>query len=166
MKMHRRAVRWLPLRAGVTAFSGMAHDLLLFVTWKTFGGLPILDEPWARRLVGLLPELARREEAQLIEVAVVPNHVHVVARSALRVDVPRLAQRMKGASARLLNLDRGTRLPIRWAPGYDARSVSRGDLPRVRTYFDGERTRHRVEWVVRWSDARLDSGLAGRSRPV
>ena len=152
--MHRGAAGWLTVRLGAAAFSGMAHDLLLFVTWKTFGGLPVLDEAWARMLVGLLPELARREDAQLMEIAAVPNHVHVVARSGLRVDVPRLAQRMKGASARLLNLDRGTRLPIRWAPGYDARSVSRANLPRVRAYLDGQGTHHRAEWVVRWSDTR------------
>jgi REP element-mobilizing transposase RayT len=130
----------------------MPTDVLLFMTWKTYGGEPSLDLPWARRLVGLLPPLAWRDKADLIEIAVVPDHVHVIARSGRQLDIPRLAQRLKGASCRYMNLDRAGRPPLKWAHGYDVRSIGRLALPAVRAYFDRQASKHQFAWVLRWSE--------------
>jgi REP element-mobilizing transposase RayT len=130
----------------------MGFDYLVFMTWKTWGSSPSIDREQGTKLIGLLPVFARREGAALLEIAVVSTHVHVVARTQPRVDVPRLAQRMKGASSRYLNLDRGSRLPLRWAPGYDARTIGRPNLTKVRAYFDEQARRHRMDWVLRWSE--------------
>ena len=129
----------------------MSVDILLLITWKTWANLPLLDQRSADRLTSLLPELAIMHGATVLELAAVPTHVHMVAEMGLPIDVPILVQRLKGAPARLINLDRGTMNRIRWAPGYDARSISRRNLPDVRRYFDRQGEHHGMVLLARSS---------------
>jgi REP element-mobilizing transposase RayT len=128
----------------------MPHDLLLFITWKTFRNLPLLDEPAGQFVSGLLPILARKEGATVEESAVLPDHVHVVLDPGPRSDLPRLLQRLKGESSFLVNRDQKLRRHIRWASGYDARSIGRRHLDAVINYFNAQKERHGAEWVVRY----------------
>ena len=129
----------------------MPKDILFFVTWKTRGAIPVIDESTADELVRLLPELAQTERARILELAVVATHVHAVMRTSVRPDIPRLMQRLKGASARLLNRVLEKEPPLHWDPGYDVRTVGRRSLPAVRRYFDRQDTKHRLRWVRRYS---------------
>ena len=87
----------------------------------------------------------------MIEIAVLANHVHALVESGPRMDLPRLAQQLKGASSRYVNLDRGRERPLRWAPGYHVQAVSVESIPNIRAYFDRQATKHKVDWAVRWS---------------
>jgi putative transposase len=131
----------------------MAVDILLLLTWKTHANLPLLDASSADHVAGLLPLLARKARADILELALVPTHVHAIVECDARVDVPRLMQYLKGASARLVNGEAsGTaRAHLRWSEGYDARSVGRRDLYVLRRYLDGQGERHRTPLLVRWS---------------
>jgi len=129
----------------------MAHSVLLFLTWKTRDSQPLIDEHVADQLLRLLPGLALTENTRLIEVAIVPTHVHAVVVPALRLDIPAIVQRLKGASARLVNRGRESGRPLRWDRGYDVRSIGRRSLPMVRSYFDIQAQKHGFPWVVRYS---------------
>jgi REP element-mobilizing transposase RayT len=118
------------------------------MTWKTLGGEPSLDEAEATRLLDMLPVLARRVRCQLLEIAVLSNHVHVVASLPEPMPMSLLAQRLKGASSRLLNLQRAKRM--KWAHGYHVKTISREALHVVRRYLDGQSDKHRLPWVKRW----------------
>ncbi|PYP53853.1 MAG: hypothetical protein DMD45_00665 [Gemmatimonadetes bacterium] len=57
---------------------------------------------------------------RLIELGIVRNHVYLVLELPPRVDIPRLVQGLKGASARIANRDGVMpRAPLRWASGCD-----------------------------------------------
>ncbi len=129
----------------------MAHELLFFITWKTFCSLPRIDQPIAHRLTELLPSLAIAEHGALLEIAVLPTHVHAVAEMSRFADLPRFVQRLKGASARFANRDGWSETRLRWDRGYDARSMSRGAMQRVRLYLDSQAEHHGLTLLARWS---------------
>jgi REP element-mobilizing transposase RayT len=131
----------------------MAHDYILLVTWKTWAAAPSIDAALAAQLARALPSLAIAEGAAVLELAILANHVHAVVEITSQTDVPRLVQRMKGASARFANRDGWTRTHLRWERGYDSRTVARGDLDRLRVYLDGQARHHGRPLLARWSGA-------------
>jgi REP element-mobilizing transposase RayT len=71
------------------------------------------------------------------------DHVHMLLQLPAEFDVPRLVQGLKGASARVANRDGIARHEsLRWAAGYDLRSVGRRELPVVERYVSDQAVRH------------------------
>lgn len=132
----------------------MPHDFLLFVTWKTWANISTIDESLARHLAKALPSLAMAEGAAILELAIMPDHVHAVVELTARTDVPRLLQRLKGASARFANRDGWTEKHLRWERGYDSRTVARENLGSLRAYLDSQSSHHGRPLLARWSGPR------------
>src|SRR5438034_1377594 len=90
--------------------------LYAMLTWTTLRRLPLIHSRAAAFLRRVLPEIARRHDARVIELGIVRNHVHLVLELPARVDIPRLVQGLKGASARIANRDGiMLRARLRWA---------------------------------------------------
>jgi REP element-mobilizing transposase RayT len=83
----------------------------------------------------------------VLAIGVVKDHVHLLLRLAPVLDVPRLVQGLKGASARVANRDCVIKdVTLRWAAGYDLRSVSPCNLVRAERYVKAQAKRHR--WLA------------------
>ena len=114
-----------------------------FLTWKTFRCMPMIGVREAAFLNRFLPAEVRRHGASMIALGMVRDHVHMVLRLPGQIDLPRLVQGLKGASARLINRDaRNSLTGLRWAAGYSAYSVSPRNLDAVVRYVKGQATRH------------------------
>ena len=103
----------------------------------------MIDADCADFLRRFLPDAAGRHGATVVEAGLVSDHVHLVLLLSPVIDVPRLVQGLKGASARIANRDgvvKGGKL--RWANGYDLRSVSPWGLQRVKEYVRTQQARH------------------------
>jgi REP element-mobilizing transposase RayT len=73
----------------------------------------------------------------------VRNHVHLIVELPPRPDIPRLVQGLKGASARIANRDGlMPRAKLRWATGYDLRSLGVQDLRGAIKYVRSQDERH------------------------
>ena len=73
----------------------------------------------------------------------VNDHVHMIVELPPAYDLPKLLQGLKGASARIANRDgHADRRPLQWTPGYDARSVSVGQLAAAIHYVGSQASRH------------------------
>jgi hypothetical protein len=91
----------------------------------------------------LLPEIARRHAGRIVELGIVRNHVHLVIELPSQIDIPRLVQGLKGASARIANRDGVMpRAKLQWATGYDLRSLGVRDLRRAIRYVRAQADRH------------------------
>jgi REP element-mobilizing transposase RayT len=113
------------------------------LTWTTLQRQPFINPAAAEFLHHFLPAEAERHGARLLECGIVADHVHVVLRLAPILNIPRLVQGLKGASARIANRDGlMPRAPLRWAEGYDLRSVGVRQLPAVLAYVRHQATRH------------------------
>jgi REP element-mobilizing transposase RayT len=113
------------------------------LSWTTFARLPLIDERVAEFLCRFLLEEARRHGARTIEIGVVRDHVHMLLELPAAFDVPQMVQGLKGASARLANRDGvAGHHSLRWAAGYDLRSVGSRQLRDVAEYVRGQERRH------------------------
>src|SRR6266545_6982410 len=121
----------------------MPVRIYALLTWTTLRRLPLIHGAAAAFLRRALPEIARRHDTRVIELGVVRNHVHVVVELPSRIDIPRLVQGLKGASARIANRDGVMpRARLRWADGYDLRSLGIRDLKRAIRYVRTQSERH------------------------
>jgi len=113
------------------------------LSWTTFARAPLITERVAEFLCRFLLEEATRHGARAIEIGIVRDHVHMLLELPGEFDVPRMAQGLKGASARLANRDgHAGHTPLQWAQGYDLRSVGVEQLRRVADYVREQKRRH------------------------
>ena len=139
----RPARRWLGDLADGLQRTLMPVRLYALLTWTTLRRLPLIHESAAAFLRRALPEIASRHGTKVVELGIVRNHVHVIVELPARPDIPRLVQGLKGASARIANRDGVmSRVKLRWASGYDLRSLGVQDLPRAINYVRTQASRH------------------------
>ena len=120
------------------------------LSWTTWARLPLVDESVAGFLLRFLLAEAKRHGARVIEIGVVPNHVHLLLQLPPAYDVPRLVQGLKGASARLANRDGFSQnKSLRWETGYDLQSVGIKQLPQVANYVRLQELKHGSPRIVR-----------------
>jgi REP-associated tyrosine transposase len=112
------------------------------LSWTTFARLPLVDDSVAGFLRKFVPEECARQGARAHALGVVRDHVHVVLELRPEFNVPRLVQGLKGASARIANRDGFAQRPLRWAQGYDFRSVSPRSLDAAIRYVASQAARH------------------------
>ena len=126
----------------------MRHRL----TWTTLGRQPIIDAGCAGFLCRFLRALAFEERARILLLGIVSTHVHLLIATHPTTNLPRLIQRLKGASARTATIERhsGASTPLRWAPGYNIQSVSQSHLEATRDYLRSQPLHHLGEAIPGW----------------
>jgi putative transposase len=123
--------------------------IYLHLTWTTLERAPLITEP-ARVFLGrFLRQEAGRHGVCPLAVGMVKDHVHMILELPPVFDLPRLTQGLKGGSARLANRDghSGERT-LRWAQGYDARTVGVGQLASAVRYVEEQALRHPERAIV------------------
>ena len=121
----------------------MPVRLYAHLTWTTLQRQSLITPGVAEFLRRFLPREARRHCARLLAAGIVADHVHLVVQLPAINNIPRLVQGLKGASARLVNREGLTpRAPLRWAEGYDLRSVGVRQLGTVINYVSNQASRH------------------------
>ncbi len=126
----------------------MFSRLYVHMVWRTRGNAALIDLQRATFLERILPVLARKERAVLLGVGMVATHVHTVLRIHSTTAIARLAQRLKGGSARMageLFGDGAERLA--WAKGYSAHSVGEHGLEAALRYVRFQPQRHPGEAI-------------------
>ena len=121
----------------------MPVKLYAHLSWTTDGRLPMIglsEEEFLRRF---LPVEAGRHGVKVTALGIVADHLHLIVCLPSVINVPVLVQSLKGASARIANKDPTiSRKGIKWAKGYDLRSVSPGNLSRAVEYVRHQAERH------------------------
>jgi REP element-mobilizing transposase RayT len=126
----------------------LASRVYVLLTWTTRERQPLVTSQVEALLTRLLPRIARAHQANTLALGMVPDHVHMVLRLPLQIDIPRLVQALKGASSRIANRDHVADPRLAWANGYDLRSISVRALADVRAYVRNQKLRHGIVQVV------------------
>lgn len=128
----------------------MPAHIYAHLTWTTFARLPLIDASVVGFLTKFLPAECVRHKARAIALGIVADHVHLLLELPPIVDIPRLVQGLKGASARIANRDGITRHEsLRWAQGYSLRSVSPGNLRAAVSYVRSQAHRHPNRAIIK-----------------
>ena len=83
----------------------------------------MIDPPTRDFLDAYFRRTAAREHADVVALAILRTHVHMLLRTVPRIDLPRLVQFLKGGSSYAASRLPGNVLGLRWAPEYSATSV-------------------------------------------
>jgi REP element-mobilizing transposase RayT len=123
------------------------HRIYFHITWSTLGRRPMIDALTGEFLNTFLRRTAASQEAEIVELALLRTHVHVLLRTPPRFDLERLVHRMKGGSSYAANRLPGNVTGLRWNRRYAVSSVSPRSLTLVSAYLRNQATRHPDEVV-------------------
>ena len=111
------------------------------LTWMTREKAPLIDREVESFLEEFLPRVAGRFGVRTVEIAAPADHVHMLLMLPAVFDAPKVVQALKGASSRIANRDGLGETKLRWANGYDLRSVSPRAWLRVSDYIRKQKQR-------------------------
>jgi REP element-mobilizing transposase RayT len=125
-----------------------AHQLYFHLVWTTLNRRPMINAPTARWLDAFFRRTAINERVEVVELAILQTHVHMLIRTGERMDLGRLAQLLKGGSSFAASRLPENKVGLRWAREYSASTVSPGRLLDAIAYLRRQPQRHPDEVVT------------------
>jgi len=99
-----------------------------------------------KRLKSILRETAAERRSEIIELEVMPDHVHVLIEVDPQYGIHRLVRQMKGRSSHMLRREfpsLATRLPTLWTNSYFVSTVGGSPLAVVKQYIENQKRSER-----------------------
>jgi len=94
------------------------------------------------RLKTILREVAEERQAEIIELEIMPDHVHLLVSVDPQYGIHRLVRQMKGRSSRLLRQEFSSlrsRLPTLWTNSYFVATVGGAPLAVIKQYIENQK---------------------------
>lgn len=95
------------------------------------------------RLKEILQQVANEFESEIIEMEVMPDHVHLLVEVDPQFGIAKLVRYMKGRSSRLLRQEfpwLKSRLPTLWTNSYFVSTVGGAPLTAVKQYIENQKS--------------------------
>jgi putative transposase len=103
---------------------------------------PVLVPPIDERLKGVIRQVCGETQSGLIEMEVMPDHVHLLLDCDPQFGIHRLVKGIKGRTSRFLRMEfpiLRTRLPTLWTNGYFVSSVGGAPLSIIKQYIERQK---------------------------
>jgi len=103
---------------------------------------PVLTSGVDQRLKEILQNVVAETESDLIELEVMPDHVHLLVEVDPQFGIHKLVKRAKGRSSRLLREEfpwLKSRLPTLWTNSYFVSTVGGSPLSVVKQYIENQK---------------------------
>lgn len=99
-----------------------------------------------KRLKRIILETAKEYRAEVIELEVMPDHVHLLIEVDPQYGIHRMVRQLKGRSSRILRSEfpsLSTRLPTLWTNSYFVSTVGGSPLAVVKQYIENQKRSQR-----------------------
>lgn len=96
-----------------------------------------------RRLKRILKEVAKEHDAEIIEMEIMPDHVHLLVEVDPQYGIHKLVKLMKGRSSRILRNEfmwLRSRLPTLWTNSYFVSTVGGAPLAVIKQYIENQKS--------------------------
>lgn len=93
------------------------------------------------RLKTILGDVAEEKQSEIIELEVMPDHVHLLVEVDPQYGIHKLIKQMKGRSSRLLRQEFNvlrTRVPTLWTNSYFVSTVGGAPLSIIKQYIENQ----------------------------
>jgi len=113
------------------------------VVWCPKYRRTVLEGAIPSRLRQVLYEIAKDREAEIIELEIMPDHVHILVEVDPQFGIHRLIKLMKGRSSRVLRQEFPVlrrRLPTLWTNSYFVSTVGGAPLSIVKKYIENQKS--------------------------
>jgi len=114
------------------------------VVWCPKYRRPVLVDGVDVRLKEILHQAAEELGAVIIELEIMPDHVHLLCETDPQFGIHRLVKRLKGRSSRLLRQEfpgLKSRLPTLWTNSYFVATVGGAPLAVIKQYIEQQKGR-------------------------
>lgn len=98
----------------------------------------------AERLKDLINQVASERQSEVIELEIMPDHVHLLIEVDPQYGIHRLVKQLKGYSSRILRKEFSTiksRLPTLWTNSYFVATVGGAPLSIIKQYIEEQKNR-------------------------
>ena len=122
--------------------NNVVYSCKYHVIWCPKYRRPVLDDEISERLKSILYETAEDIQADIIELEIMPDQVHVLLSIDPQFGINKLVRRLKGTSSRILRQEfprLKSRLPSLWTNSYFVSSVGGTSLDVVKEYIENQK---------------------------
>lgn len=102
----------------------------------------VLIDAVAARLKELIHQIATEVQAEVIELEIMPDHVHLLVEVNPQFGIHRLVKRLKGTSSRILRSEfpwLKSRIPTLWTNSYFVATVGGAPLEIIKQYIERQK---------------------------
>jgi putative transposase len=120
----------------------LVYSCKYHVVWCTKYRRKVLSEPIELRLKTILLQICQDNDAEILEIETMPDHVHVLVECNPIFGIKRLVGLMKGTSSRLLRQEfpeLKSRLPTLWTHSCFIATVGGAPLAIIRQYIENQK---------------------------
>ena len=116
------------------------------VVWCSKYRRPVLTGAVEKRLKNLVRDTARQRRAEVIELEVMPDHVHLLMEVDPQYGIHRMVRQLKGRSSHVLRREfpsLASRLPTLWTNSYFVSTVGGLPLSGIEQYIENQKRSER-----------------------
>nr|MBN1229587.1 IS200/IS605 family transposase [Anaerolineae bacterium] len=113
------------------------------VVWTTKYRRKVLENGVESRLKEILQEVVSELQSEIIELEVMPDHVHLLCEVDPQYGIHQLVKRLKGRSSRVLREEYPwlrSRLPTLWTNAYFVATVGGAPLRAIKQYIEKQKS--------------------------
>ena len=122
--------------------NNVVYSCKYHVVWCPKYRRKVLVDKIEQRLIEILQEVAEERQSEIIELEIMPDHVHLLVEVNPQYGIHKLIKQMKGRSSRYLreefpNLK--TRMPALWTNSYFVSTVGGAPLSVIKQYIENQK---------------------------
>ena len=122
--------------------NNIVYSCKYHVVWCPKYRKKLLENAVAARLEEILSDVAEERSAEVIELEIMPDHVHLLVEVDPQYGIHKLVKQMKGRSSHLLRSEFSslrTRVPTLWTNSYFVSSVGGAPLAVIKQYIENQK---------------------------
>ena len=126
--------------------NNVVYSCKYHVVWCPKYRRPVLLKPVDARLKRIIQETAAARRSEVIELEVMPDHVHLLIEVEPQYGIHRMIREIKRISSRVLRREfpsLATRLPTLWTNSYFVSTVGGSPLAIVKQYIENQKRSER-----------------------
>ena len=122
--------------------NNVVYSCKYHVIWCPKYRRPVLVDQIEYRLKEIIQDIANNHDSEILELEVMPDHVHLLVEVDPQYGVHKLIKSMKGVSSRTLRAEfpaLKSRLPTLWSNSYFVSTVGGAPLEIVKQYIENQK---------------------------
>jgi len=122
--------------------NNVVYSCKYHVIWCPKYRRPVLVDQIEHRLKEIIQDIANNHDSEILELEVMPDHVHLLVEVDPQYGVHKLIKSMKGVSSRTLRAEfpaLKSRLPTLWSNSYFVSTVGGAPLEIVKQYIENQK---------------------------
>lgn len=123
--------------------NNVVYSCKYLVIWCPKYRRPVLVDDIAKRLINLIIRKASELRADIVEMEVLPDHVHLLVEIDPQFGIHRLIKNIKGYTSRIMRREFETlrkRIPTLWTNSYCVITVGGAPLSVIKQYIENQKS--------------------------